>query len=228
MRELMTNELSGVNAGALALAKMPNDKFSVVLEDLSRLPLALSTADDVFEIIRGHDLLNAGESNEFDEEGGPGSFILLAFYRMADRGSKTVIQVIDDFADRVSRVIADESSREALISLLRARLESLGGLESIITSVKATLLNSERDKAFLSSRVLTDLRPVLNDDSSIPPMLIINTLKLEIRDGKEKRVSYISLDKQDIDTLIEQLERARSKSDLIATALRVSQTKIIE
>lgn len=220
----MTNELVDVDTDAIAFVKMADDKFSLIIEDLRQLPLALSTADEVFEVIRKHGSLNTLHG----EEGVPGSFILFALYQMADRGSNDLEKVIEGFIGVTRHEFADKSESELSISLLRTRLEILSRLENVITSVKANLLSAERDKLLLSSRLITDVRPVLDDNALHPSMLIINTLKLEFREGSEKRTSYIALDKQDISDLIEQLERARKKTDLITTSFRTSQTKVIE
>lgn len=217
----MKTELNAVTKDAIAAAQMPEELFLNLYNDLVLLPLALDTTDDVFEVVRRHNLLR-------DDEVVPGNFILFAFYQMADRGDKSLSQVIERFVEDAKREVNVLGLNIDLAETLQNRLERLSSLENVITSVKASFLMAERDKLLLSSRVVSDLRPILEDDLSNPAMLILNTLKLEYQKDGEKQSAYIGLDKQDIADLIAQLERAQRKANSLGQILKQSQIRVIE
>ena len=100
-------------------------------------------------------------------------------------------------------------------------LESLNDDHPLFVSSKATSLANTHQNLLLSSRLLTDVRPVFDDaGTKILEMVISHTLALNIHDGRsERQLITITLDMEDILSLKEQCERAERKARIVANKL---------
>jgi hypothetical protein len=118
-------------------------------------------------------------------------------------------------AELANSMLGSEGWGGEEVSRLQSNLENLLQAPSISLGAKATNLLFQNERSLISSRVVTDIRPVFGiDNDEIGGALIIHTLKLEFfSDGTETRqVFYISLDTSDIDQMIRNLERAKRKT----------------
>lgn len=81
-------------------------------------------------------------------------------------------------------------------------------------SYKTIDLNSEYERIYKASRVLTDIRPVFKNDvnEDIHCAIIVHKLKLEFTDAHNNPTTfYFSLDSQDLQQLKKNIDRAESK-----------------
>jgi len=86
------------------------------------------------------------------------------------------------------------------IALLRMR-QLAEGSESIKLIGKAMTVCNEQDKVFLSSRILSDVRPIFRDDEkrlTIGAAIILHSLKVKYRQGRELKDVYIAMDDEDL------------------------------
>lgn len=88
-------------------------------------------------------------------------------------------------------------------------------------SVKALNLITDHDRLYLDGKILTDVRPVYEDDVTKPLMasLVIHTLKITTRvDGKPQSI-YAAMDANDLRELRVAIDRALAKGDAMPAHL---------
>ncbi|MDQ6813176.1 MAG: hypothetical protein M3040_05540 [Bacteroidota bacterium] len=94
--------------------------------------------------------------------------------------------------------------------------------EKINLGYKAMSLAWEYDKIFVDSRIMTDIRPVFEEDADkdINSSLIVHHLKIEYHYSNDthKKV-FITLDADDLNVLKEQISRAEKKEKNIRAKL---------
>src|SRR6476661_2688682 len=88
--------------------------------------------------------------------------------------------------------------------------DALSSGSALSASAKAIGVLSDHPKAFLSSRVLTDLRPIFGSSVDEEPeaSVIFHTLKITYREGRKTKEFFIAMDGADLETLSDVLSRA--------------------
>lgn len=215
----MKTDLKTLAQDAEALAEMNETEFTSLHLELASLPLALDSSEDAFDLIRRRSPLD-------DEDVAAGDFILYALYEIANRGDKPLSQLFEKIILAVRKMQDNEDI--VLIETLTQRLDKLSQLRNILTSIKASFLLAERENLLISARVISDVRPVFEDDLAAPSALIINSLRLEYQSGEDKSTIFVAIDDDDIDMLITQLERAKRKNTSLKGVLDNSKTSVIQ
>jgi hypothetical protein len=217
----MITDINARSRDSIALAQLDADLFAKLHDDLARLPLAIETTDEVVELLHNYAL--------FEDNGtGAGDFILFALYQLADRNERSVSHVIEEMIADASAEISDPQLDSTILENLRGRVGALSRLNNVVLSIKASLLIIDRAKLLMDSKIFTDLRPIAEEDSATPALLILNTLKLGYRENEQLNTIYVALDDRDIEGLITQLQLAQQKACLLKEALRASNTRIVE
>jgi hypothetical protein len=129
-----------------------------------------------------------------------------------------------EVAERVaaSEDLAKSDGDEGWQSAFAGRLDETLATTSIRMLGKATDLVTEHDKVFLSSRVVTDLRPIFGDEPDDAPtgVVLAHTLKIEfIHQDGDIGNTYIALDEEDVRILRDDLARADAKASTLKTML---------
>ena len=80
---------------------------------------------------------------------------------------------------------------------------------------RAVSAQTSHERDFLNARILTDLRPVFPDDARGRALAvgILNTLRIDYVESGDLKSMYMSLDKEDLEILGDQIDRARRKGD---------------
>jgi hypothetical protein len=93
---------------------------------------------------------------------------------------------------------------------------------SVMLSTKARDLAEDFERALISARILTDVRPVYNHADDIVGAEIIQTLRIEFDSRADKNTGTISfgLDLEDIKHLLTACERALKKAEAANTLMR--------
>lgn len=89
--------------------------------------------------------------------------------------------------------------------------------DNLKKTFKAFHLFTENDKLYNNSRIITDMRLLFNDEIESPPGcgVILHQLKIEyVENGKRKSV-FVSLNRDDVRELSENLQRALKKEEII-------------
>jgi AcrR family transcriptional regulator len=106
-----------------------------------------------------------------------------------------------------------EENREDFARVVRALVE----LDSLRTMAQALDVMSQQEHVFQRARILTDVRPIFEEDASVGPSaaVVMHTLRLEhLTDGHVESIN-VSLDEQDLSDLRAALDRAVDKADTL-------------
>jgi hypothetical protein len=137
---------------------------------------------------------------------------------------------VEEIVAGISDSFISENTVEIEVENVRSRLSQFLSSESQISLVsKIRSVYLEHEMVFDSCRVLTDVRPVFNDDiSEIPAALIVHNLKINYLNADKSMSFFVALDDSDVDSLIADLTRAKRKALLIKKSLDESSLKFIE
>lgn len=121
-------------------------------------------------------------------------------------------------ADEAARIVADSENVSTgpaeRDDALARRLAAILSTRSIALLGKAMDMGTEHDRVMISTRILTDLRPVFNSDVDEAPggALLTHTLKIEfVHDAGTVGNIYVAMDEDDIANLRALLDRADQK-----------------
>lgn len=110
-------------------------------------------------------------------------------------------------------------------SVLGCLLDPAGALAR---AAKAGELLLEQQMRFTECRILTDVRPVFDDDAErINAFVVFHTLSIAYDENGQNRRIGVALDASDLADLGEQVERAQRKETRVAKLLRTSDLTVI-
>ncbi|MBN8564185.1 MAG: hypothetical protein J0L70_26995 [Leptolyngbya sp. UWPOB_LEPTO1] len=89
------------------------------------------------------------------------------------------------------------------------------------TFAKAFELRIESERILADARILTDVRPIFQDeiDEGMSAAIVSHTLRITYRDATGQREFYTALDELGLDVLLEQIVRAKEKTEAIRSML---------
>lgn len=138
---------------------------------------------------------------------------------------------VDDLVEaiRASKNKQVQTSDPEELARLRTTFKSLLTVRALSTQTKADELQRDFANIFWDAKVITDIRPVWDGDVRKPPAgaVITNTLKLEYHYTGGHGELYVYLDKEDIDTLLLALKRAKNKMATIESLATARWMKIL-
>ncbi|WP_159398059.1 hypothetical protein [Sorangium cellulosum] len=120
---------------------------------------------------------------------------------------------VDDFVNAIVTTALDKDpsfEEETLRDLLRMLLSfnrTLG------VTARALSVMDEYEHVLHEARIMTDMRPVFEDDSStaVAATTIVHSLRLRYYDGTQMKNFFVALDANDLKTISELIERASKK-----------------
>ena len=94
---------------------------------------------------------------------------------------------------------------------------------------KASVIRTDYERVFQSSRILTDVRPIFHDTDSLPAIIAIShNLKLTYIRSSNKEDFFVALDDADLEMLVETLSRAQAKSKILKEWYNSSSLKVLD
>jgi len=112
---------------------------------------------------------------------------------------------------------------------IQPRLTRLLELNSFVVGAKAVSVMLEHDIVFYRARVLTDIRPVFGATIGAPQAAVItHSLRIHYHQGEDHKDFFVMLDTQDVQTLIDVLERAKVKAENLKGVLATANIPYIE
>ncbi len=189
-----------------SLAELPRSSVLQLIEELEqKLTVNLSIEDDVERIVdRAPYLEHLSKEDRTTLAKSITGLHVLWYATQKDT---------DEIVTDVMLAYAAESPTGAAPDLLRENLQLIFDLKVVQASMKAWILVSDHHKIYLASRIITDIRPVFDEDLDRPlkASLITHTLKLTVRsDGEQKQV-YVAIDTNDLKELRANVDRALEK-----------------
>ncbi len=106
-------------------------------------------------------------------------------------------------------------------SLLKNRLVQILNIKPLVTATKATSILLEYDHIFGTARILTDARPIFDVKVTSAPSaaVVVHNLCIHYQQDGGHKIFFVAMDDNDIQTLIETLDRAKVKSQYLKKTL---------
>lgn len=145
-------------------------------------------------------------------------------YRLRESASRVAARVaLSPQFDATEGLGEDEQLGECLAD----RIKALLNCDVVRLLSKVSSVGAEHERVFLNAQVLTDLRPIFDDDSdnNLEPegALLSHTLSLHfIRSDRTHDNFYVVLDEDDIEILQQAIDRAMKKSEALKRKLQAS------
>jgi len=126
---------------------------------------------------------------------------------------ETVQEIVESYVD----VLDSELPKDKFDSLIDKLLLFFSNFSNLNSTYKAHSLLLSNDKIYRSSKIISDIRLVFNDDIQQANRhgVIIHKLKLRYQNDEEEKEFYMSLDTSDLKELKVQVERALEKDTII-------------
>lgn len=158
---------------------------------------------------------------------------LISMYPVMMSSNRSLNAFVSDIVTSMRDQAPDEEPAfdDSQLTRLQDLLEKLLKVPSISLAAKATNILFENERSLMSSRILTDVRPVFDIDmNDIGGGLVIHTLKLEYFADNVDALNqfFVSLDSNDIDDLIRNLERAKLKAEKMKNLLTTASVICID
>ncbi len=135
-------------------------------------------------------------------------------------------ELLDSFMLSLAGELSEIERRTARQRLLALVQNS----ESIQLIAKAMDVYNEHERVFRASRIISDVRPIFRDDDkrlSLGAGAIVHSLKMQYQQGRQFNEIYLALDDDDLETLADDIVRAKEKSKLLNDLLKSSNIPFI-
>jgi hypothetical protein len=127
-----------------------------------------------------------------------------------------------DICEGLQEIEEFQSLKDSIDAILCPRIERFLGMESPLgITAKATEILMDNEKVYYDARVLTDIRAVFGDDVTEQPVgaVITHLLAIHHHDSGRHEETFFALDENDIEQLMEVLERAKIKAETLQESL---------
>lgn len=198
------------------LADIQPELVKVLAADLeTRLSIKLDVEADVAEIVKECSALQALDDDVRESL----SEVVVGLHLLRTSHGSPIEEVVRDVTATVTDAYADLS--DEAVSNLQSNLQSIFSISKVRASVKAFDLLDDREKVYIHSRAVTEIRPIFDEDisSNFLGSLVVHTLKISHRTAGARDAIYLSLDTADLHDLQDTLFRAIEKAEAINSRL---------
>jgi len=136
---------------------------------------------------------------------------------------------LNEFAEAVAEAAAASKSEEFPFTegdrkTLKDRLVKIfEGRKGLQITMKAMGVVVDQDHVFYHARILTDIRPVFNDNGdSVDAAVIVHSLRIHYGENADHKDFYVALDTSDIQSLRQVLDRADAKAKCLQGLMKTS------
>jgi len=136
---------------------------------------------------------------------------------------------LNEFAEAVAEAAAAAAAEEFPFNegdrkILKDRLVKIfEGRKGLQITMKAMGVVVDQDHVFYHARILTDIRPVFNDNGdSVDAAVIVHTLRIHYGENGDHKDFYVALDTSDMQALRETVDRADAKAKCLEGLLKTS------
>jgi hypothetical protein len=140
--------------------------------------------------------------------------ILDTLYHIREASNVELPLFIDDIIEGVKYSSQNDTNSSNIdYSLLRGKLEILLNIRILKLISKATIIQRDGERLYCESKILSDIRPVFDDDLSATPSgaVITHTLKITYHLGRDRQEFHVILNAEELEALHEVLARAQMK-----------------
>lgn len=136
-----------------------------------------------------------------------------------------IAEVLDSLVSSKQLSLKDLTREQLSVRLIR-----LLSISSIQFGAKATSLWLENERFLISSRIISDVRPIFGDtidEDTVSAALIVHTLRFEYSEAGERKSFFTFLDDDDIESLRAACERALVKRKAISRFLTSAKLAVV-
>lgn len=130
---------------------------------------------------------------------------------------------IDDIADGVQYSDYDDIDLQKVeATSLKRKLEALLSIKTLKLISKSTIIQCDGERLYCESKILSDIRPIFDDDPSIIPSgaVITHTLKVIYHLGRDRQEFHVILNSEDLESLQEVITRAQMKEKTLKMLMK--------
>ena len=156
------------------------------------------------------------------------SLTLFSIFSAFDRLDFSVEELVGEF---IKAIKESKTLKELEISEnFENQLFRLIDISNLTLTSKAIDLLTERGRILLSTRIISDVRPVFSgkDDLEIVGNLIIHNLKVAYKDNSNLKELFLALDSKDLSELKEQIIRTEKKEEKLRNTILPLDIPIID
>lgn len=214
--------------GLQCLAQLTDDAVNGLFAAMATYPVKLYPTDlDVFKHICEQTKGVSEDDTKLVLD------VLMSMYPVMTSSTKPLKEFVSEIvASMRDHASADEPALDDMhLARLNDALLRLLKVPSLSLAVKATGILLQNERSLIASRILTDMRPVFDIDSNdIGGGLVIHTLILEYiaENDETPKQFFVSLDSDDIEDLIRNLERAKQKNTKLKNLLTAASVTYID
>lgn len=149
--------------------------------------------------------------------------ILDMFYYIREMNNVDLSIFIDDIIEGVQYSSYDDINLEKLeASSLKTKLEKLLNIRPLKLISKATIIQRDGERLYCESKILSDIRPVFDDDVSVVPSgaVITHTLKITYHLGRDRQEFHVVLNAEELASLHEVIARAQMKEKTLQVLMK--------
>lgn len=143
---------------------------------------------------------------------------LETLYHIRDVANVELSVFIDDILEGVEYSNYDDiESQQVEPSSLKRKLESLLNIKTLKLVSKSNLIQRDGERLYCESKILSDIRPIFEDDISVKPSgaVLIHTLKIIYHLGRDRQEFHIMLNSEDLEALYDVIVRAQTKEETL-------------
>jgi hypothetical protein len=109
-----------------------------------------------------------------------------------------------------------------LLETLRSRVTDILSIDTLDLVARAHNVLLEHAQTFSSARVVSDIRPIFEDDVKLPPRaaVLVNMLSIEYFSAGIRHKFVVAMDDVDVRELLATLQRARDKSETLQHTMK--------
>lgn len=154
--------------------------------------------------------------------------VLLSLYRLSVEDEKGLL---GDVANEAKKLVEEPERDNVDWGAFATDLAAMIGCDdSLGVTAKISMLRTDHQRLFCSSRILTDIRPVFGDDPTKPPRAaaIVHSLRLTCHVGDTHEDIFVALDAEDLRLLRNHCDRAMKKELSLKEQVRRTEMRLLE
>jgi len=159
---------------------------------------------------------------------------LLSLYRLQIAIDDSCEEIISELSPAIRKKL-DKAGDDAKVTEVQKFIDNLSELfvakSAIRISAKARDLFTENQANFRSARIISDIRPVYDEEEGRLPLpenaFINHNLKIAYSEEAENKQAYYSLDSNDLIKLKIQIDKALKKEEQLSELLTTQGTRVL-
>jgi hypothetical protein len=213
------------HTGLAKFLNLGDEPFESLISTLEDLPFTLQFMEPLRRAIKSLDGIPPGDASTIADA----LVSLFAAWSSSDRArADFVADVVTNITESSSDEFAElRQSKDSM----QTRLTRLFDTPSLTRAVKAEGFIFEFDNVFSSVRVLTDVRPIFDEDRETAEpqaLMVVHNLRVHYHRGDKHEDFFVSLDSKDLKKFVEVVGRAQSRAEALKKTIATLNIPFIE